>query len=165
MKSGKIAGLAITAAIAGGLALASFWMVRHLRTESCQICRRGIPAQARVYADLRGKRAAVCCARCALTYAEQNQTKLKLAQATDYNTLKRIAPEEAYYVEGSRVVLCEKEEPLLDASRHAQQRVFDRCEPSLFAFARKEDAEAFARQNGGATLRLGDLREELRKRP
>ena len=46
----------------------------------------------------------------------------------------------AYYVEGSRVMLCEHHEGLVDPAKRPYEMVFDRCMPSVFAFARQEEA-------------------------
>jgi nitrous oxide reductase accessory protein NosL len=40
---------------------------------------------------------------------------------------------------------------------------FDRCSPGAFAFARKEDAQAFIAQNGGQLLSLEQLLGEAKQ--
>jgi hypothetical protein len=113
-----------------------------------------------------GRRAAVCCIRCGLTEAHQTGKPVQLVEVTDYASLRPLHPDSAYYVEGSRIVLCEPHgREMLDQTKHAYRRVFDRCEPSAYAFARREDAEAFARANGGVVVRWEDLRKEIESKP
>ncbi len=133
--------------------------------ENCSICQRAIHAQSRAVIEVDGKRERVCCARCAFTFEEQKHKQIRLVEVTDYNSTKPLAPENAYFVEGSRIVLCEEHEPLLDQTKHPYGRVFDRCEPSVYAFARPEDAEAFARENGGRMVRLPDILKEVESKP
>ena len=40
----------------------------------------------------------------------------------------------------------------MDEMKQAEQLAFDRCSPGTFAFATREDAEAFVAQNGGRFL-------------
>jgi hypothetical protein len=76
-------------------------------------------------------------------------------------TPKALEPDTAYYVEGSRVMLCEHHEGLVDPAKRPYEVVFDRCMPSVFAFARQEEASAFASSNGGSVLRLSQVIEEV----
>ena len=107
----------------------------------------------------------VCCIRCGLTVNRQKQKPLRLIEVTDFVSRRPLNPEAAYYVEGSQVILCETHEPLMDHTKQPHDRVFDRCEPSIYAFARREDGEAFAAANGGAVRRLPQLLEEVPPRP
>jgi nitrous oxide reductase accessory protein NosL len=48
---------------------------------------------------------------------------------------------------------------MFDESKHAEHLAFDRCSPGAYAFARRQDAQAFARQNGGVVVQLQELME------
>ena len=161
MPSERITGAIVVALLLVGLAAAGYWMFRHGGHEECSVCRRGIHAQSRAVAMVNGQRAVMCCARCAITLARQRGKSVRLVQVADYATERLLRPQDAFYVEGSRVVLCEKHEPMMDPTKHAMERVFDRCEPSLYAFARRADAEAFAQQNGGAVLTAEQVLREV----
>ena len=165
MPKGKVTPLILSCLVLVALAGGGYWLLQRTAPETCGICQRQIHAQARAVLEQAGKREPVCCARCALTRGQQRHEPVRLVEVTDYNSGRPLAPEAAYFVEGSRVILCEKHEPLLDQTKHPYPRVFDRCEPSLYAFARREDAEWFAASQGGRVLRLPQLLEEVKPRP
>lgn len=143
------------------LAAGGYWLLQWTAPAECRVCRRAIHATARAVIEVDGKQEAVCCVRCAMTLNEQEQKPVRLVEVTDYIRRRVLAPKDAFYVEGSRVVLCQTHEPHVDETKHVQPRVFDRCEPSVYAFARREEAAAFAAQNGGAVLGFAELIKEL----
>jgi len=165
MTARKRVTLFVSVALVAALAAGGYWLLQRTAPDTCRICQRPIHAEARAVIEVDGKREPVCCARCALTLQHQQRTPVRLVEVTDYVSRASLAPESAYFVEGSRIVLCEKHEPLLDQTKHPYPRVFDRCVPSLYAFARREEAEAFAAQNGGTVQRLPELLEEVEPRP
>ncbi len=150
-------------AVLGGLVvalLAGGWFVLHpRRPEVCEICRRQINPRAHVTMEIGGRVLDACCARCAITEAFQERRPVRLLRVTDYATGSPLAPDQAWFVDGSRKVLCSHDQPMVDESKHAEHLAFDRCSPGAYAFARRQDAEDFVRQNGGAILRLKQLME------
>lgn len=165
MTARKASGILGSILLIAALALAGYWYLQHTQPESCRICLRPIHAQARAVIEENGKRESVCCMRCAFRQQEQQHVAIRLLEVTDYVSSRPLKPEDAYYVEGSRIVLCERHEPLLDETKHAHERVFDRCFPSLYAFARAEDARAFAAENGGVVRRLPEVLKEIEAQP
>ncbi len=165
MPRGKVTAFIVSGLVLAALAVGGYWVLQQTAPDTCRICQRPIHAEARAVIEVDGQREPVCCARCALTLRQQEHRPVRLVEVTDYVTRRPLAPESAYFVEGSQVVLCEKHEPLLDETKHPQARVFDRCVPSLYAFARREEAEAFAGANGGAVRRLDELLREVATRP
>lgn len=123
----------------------------------CGFCQRPIHAHARVIAEVGGRRKTVCCARCAMTEAFQEKKSVRLIEVTDYVSGKTVKPEQAYFVEGSRKVLCDHDAAVFDETKHAHPLAFDRCSPGAYAFARFEDAVAFTQENGGVVLRLNEM--------
>ena len=123
----------------------------------CGFCQRPIHAHARVIAEVGGRRRTVCCARCAMTEAFQEKKPVRLIEVTDYVSGKTLKPEEAYFVEGSRKVLCDHDAAVFDETKHANFLAFDRCSPGAYAFARREDAMAFTQENGGVVLQLNEM--------
>ena len=129
--------------------------------EICQFCQRHIHQNMRVIATSGSKRIEACCLRCILTGEQQGATVTKVASVTDYGSAQTLAPERAYYVEGSDAAPCaaapvrreEQQEPLMMA--------FDRCLPSVVAFRDRDEAERFSRRHGGRVLRLQDLTTEI----
>jgi hypothetical protein len=143
------------------LTAGGYWLLKRTSPEECRVCRREIHAAARAVIEVDGKREAVCCVRCAMTLDEQEQKPVRPVEVTDYNRHTALAPKDAYYVEGSRIVLCHSHEPHMDETKQPQAQVFDRCEPSVYAFARREEAETFAAENGGVVVGLAELMKEI----
>ena len=156
------------AVLAGVVAIvvgAVLWQgYRRQHAEVCPFSNRHIHSGSRAVVEVAGERLPTCCIRCALT-AERQGVKARLVEVSDFTSGQPLSPDAAFYVSGSPVVLCERHEPKLDAEKHAYQPVFDRCEPSIFAFARREQAEEFARSNGGAVRRLSEVLQEAGGRP
>ena len=123
----------------------------------CGFCHRPIHANARVIAEVGGRRRTACCARCAMTEAFQEKKPVRLIEVTDYVSGKTLKPEQAYFVEDSRKVLCDHDAPMFDETKHVQPMTFDRCSPGAYAFARLEDAAAFTQENGGVVLQLNEM--------
>jgi len=143
----------IVALLAGG-----YWYAgRQSANTICGFCRRPIQARARVVAEIGGQRKQVCCARCAITEAIQQKKPVRLISVSDWSSGKTLAPDQALYVEGSRRVLCDHDMPPMGETKHPEQMAFDRCSPGAYAFAKKEDAEDFARANGGVVRRLNEM--------
>ena len=144
-------------AVIVGLVVAGYRLVANREEAFCGFCHRSIYANSKVIAEIDGRRRTVCCARCAISEAYQEKKPLRLIEVTDYVSSKSLDPKQAYFVDGSRKVLCEHDEAKVDESRHAQQMTYDRCFPGTYAFAHREDAEAFVRENGGTVLQLQKL--------
>lgn len=156
-----LSGLFLVAIAAGG-----YWLLRETTPEICVICQRNIHAHSRAVLLLGKERVAVCCVRCGITHNVQVGKPGELVEVTDFLSNKPMKPDAAFYVEGSQVSLCEAHEgALIDQTKHPYGRVFDRCEPSTYAFAKREDAEAFARKNGGKVLAWEELKREVEVRP
>lgn len=154
--------LLLSAVALAGALLAGYWFVLRSQPELCAACQRKISDKARAIVEVSGKTEAVCCVRCGLTIERQEHEPVTLVEVTDYNTGEPLSPQTAYYVEGSRVMLCEhRHEGLVDPAKRPYEMVFDRCMPSIFAFARQEEAAAFATSNGGSVLRLPQVVEEV----
>ncbi len=85
---------------------------------------------------------------------------------TEFLSDRSIQPNNAFYVEGSQVSMCDPHEgALLDQTKHPYARIFDRCEPSTYAFTKREDAEGFVRANGGKLLTWEELKKEAGAKP
>ena len=123
----------------------------------CGFCHRPIHAHARVIAEVGGRRRTVCCARCAMTEAFQEKKPVRLIEVTDYASGRTLKPEQAYFVEDSRKVLCDHDAVVFDETKHAHPLAFDRCSPGAYAFAHLEDAVKFTQENGGVVLQLNEM--------
>ncbi len=162
----KAATLVLSGLFLVGLAAGGYWLLWKTRPQMCPICERSIHAQARAVILLDNSRVPVCCIRCGLTHNRQIGKPGPLLEVTEYHSLRPMKPESAFYVEGPRFSLCDPHEsPLLDQTKHPYGRVFDRCEPSTYAFLRREDAATFERENGGTVLTWADLKKEAESQP
>jgi hypothetical protein len=157
MPQGTGTKILLSILLLAALGAGGYWLLTLSSPATCRECRRPIHSQSRAVMEIAGRREEVCCVRCALTAGRQRQSKVTLREVADYTSSRSIAPADAWYVEGSRVLLCASHEPHLDHTKHPQARTFDRCEPSIYAFARREDADAFVAANGGTLLRLQGL--------
>lgn len=146
--------------VATGLVAGGYRIVKQRSEASCGICRRHINQRARVVAEIGGQRRVVCCAHCARTEGEQENKPVRFIEVTDYPTGDRLKPEEAWFVDGSRVMACEHRMALADEMKHTQEAVFDRCSPGTFAFRDRKIADAFVEENGGVVLPLSEFMRE-----
>lgn len=141
-----------------GFAGAGYYRLTRGQSEAfCGFCHRVVHAQTQVIAEVDGRRRTVCCARCAITEGLQEKRPVRLVTVTDYVSGKSLKPEQAYFVEGSRKILCARDMAMLDETKHAFSQTFDRCSPGAYAFAHREDAAAFVRENGGEMLQLNEM--------
>ena len=149
----SMAALVLLAVIAGLLIIGE-WSVHRHSEEVCGICARHINPQAGVIAEIGGVRHHVCCAHCAVTEGLQEHKPVRLIEVTDFSTGRKLDPSRAWYVDGSRIVACVHDMTRMNEMKQIEKTSFDRCSPGTFAFASREEADAFAGKNGGAVLNL-----------
>lgn len=159
-KKASIAALVLLLVVAGLLALGE-WSLKRQGEGICSFSGRPIKPELAVIAEIGGRQRRVCCVRCAITEARQENKPLRLIEVTDYPSKTKIAPERAWYVEDSRAEGCGHEFARVGQEKQRAQLVFDRCTPSTFAFARRGDADAFVAQNGGVIRRLPEMLGEV----
>lgn len=136
--------------------------VAHPAPVACGYCLRPLRANLRVTAEIDGKKAEVCCPRCAITEANQEHKRVRLITVHDYSTGKAMPPETAWYVEGSRIIACEHDAMRMDETTEPQAMAFDRCSPGTLTFATKQQAEDFTAANGGTAISFEQLMREAR---
>ena len=143
--------------MAVGLVAAGYRLMATREEAFCGFCHRSIHANTKVTAEIDGRRRTVCCARCAISEAYQQKKPLRLIAVTDYLSSKSLNPEQAYFVDDSRKVLCAHDAAMVDEGKQVHEMTYDRCFPGTYAFAHREDAEAFVRENDGKVLQLQKL--------
>ena len=146
--------------VATGLFTGGYRIFKQRSEASCSICQRHINKRARVVVEIGGRKRVVCCAHCARTEGQQENKPVRFLEVTDYSTGERFKPEDAWFVDGSRVMACEHRTAITDETKHDEQAVFDRCAPGTFAFRDRKVAEAFVAENGGAVMRLAEFMRE-----
>ena len=118
--------------------------------ESCWVCKREIHPRVEATLTLsNGRKVAACCPRCALHYQEEPEQPVRSIQVTDYATGKALPFQKAYLVEGSDETPCVRHPHVMDDTHSPMQACYDRCMPSLIAFATPVEARQFITDHGG----------------
>ena len=158
------AGLSVFALIVAGLLAVGGYEWKQSRTpQACGFCQRPLHDRLWVLAEIDGDRRRVCCPQCAVSESRQEHKPVRLIMVHDYTSGKELDPKHAWYVNQSRAVACSHDGMRMDEMKHTETMTFDRCSPGAFAFARKEDAQAFIAQNGGQLLSLEQLFGEAKQ--
>src|ERR1700690_452839 len=161
MSAQKKTGLAVLGIVVLGMLTVGGFEFREFRTpKECGFCQRTLQDKLRVVVEIGGQRREACCPQCAVSESRQENKPVRLISVRDYSTAKVIDPAQAYYVNHSRALACTHDAMHMDEMKHTEELAFDRCSPGAFAFAKKEDAEAFIAQNGGQILSMEQLLAE-----
>jgi hypothetical protein len=144
-------------AFVGFLILAIFgyagWRTfRYSNADECYVCKRPIHAHSKTVAVSNGHSRLFCCPACALSQYEQTGKTTSITRLTSFLTGEPLSPDHAYVVRASDVNMCERTKEVVDADKRAADLRYDRCAPSLIAFAERSDAEGFAREHGGEVM-------------
>lgn len=109
-----------------------------------------------------GKTVRTCCPRCGLHYIETAHPKVASLTARDFQTARSIDATTAIYVDGSDVTPCMPMggQAPKDDYGGSPKPVYDRCTPSLIAFASREDARRFADEHGGMLRTFAEVRSQ-----
>lgn len=147
----------------GALLAGGYWLVQRRSVELCSVCGRQVKPEAHAIVEIGGRRRNVCCVRCALTEGRQENKPVRFIEVNDYRTGKELNPRRAWYVDGTRIVACAHGKVRIDEMKQTEEMSFDRCSPSIFAFADRKSAEAFATENGGVVRDPTELLKEVQR--
>lgn len=152
--------LCALAALGGCLVLLGTWLA--CSAPSCSQCGRDECRNLTFRIDLAdGSSVQTCCPRCALRYLRDEQPEVSALTVREFNSTKSLDARRATYVEGSDVHPCShaapSSPPPTDARGCCLVAVYDRCEPSLVAFASPREAEGFVRDHGGLLRSYDEL--------
>jgi hypothetical protein len=126
----------------------------------CEMCKRVIQtATSFRIARPDGSMQAVCCPRCGLAAVIQNGGRV--LDAVDFATKKRVGAAKAIYLEGSDIMECCMSTGFRADAGTYQKMEYDRCMPSLLAFAQSEDAEVVRQKHGGNILSFEEARQSV----
>jgi hypothetical protein len=162
MKKAIIALILIAAASAG------FWLYRcgdllgGSEPTQCELCARPIPKATAFGVAREAHLLWCCCPRCGLSLVAPGKDGTSGAQATDYETGRIVPADQAIYVRGADLAPCCSPNIVVTDSKVHLEKCFDRCYPSVIAFARPESALAFVKQHGGEMLKFDTLLSESR---
>lgn len=162
MNSRRIALATILVVLVGAAALGWYRYVAHPIPVVCGYCSRPLHANLTVTAEIAGKRTQVCCARCAISQANQEHKPMRLIAVHDYRSGQALEPSNAWFVEGSRAMACDHDAMRMNEMKGTEELAFDRCSPGTFAFANRQEADAFTTQNGGAVISFEQLMSEAK---
>jgi hypothetical protein len=164
MSAHNKAGLAVFSLVLLGILAVGGYEWKQSRTpQVCGFCQRPLHDKLWVTAEIDGDRRQVCCPQCAVTEGRQEHKPVRLIMVHDYVSGRELDPKEAWYVNESRAIACSHDSMRMDEMKHSDTLAFDRCSPGAFAFAKKEDAQAFIAQNSGQLLSLEQLLGEARQ--
>ena len=160
-RKGKVVTLSLSILFLIGVAGAGYWMLEETKPNACPICARSIHPHSSAVVLIDKHPVRVCCIRCGITHNFQVGKPGDVVEVTDFISDKPLKPATAFYIEGSQVSMCDPHgSSLIDQTKHPFERVFDRCEPSTYAFAKRSDAENFVRNNGGKLLTWEELKKQ-----
>ncbi len=125
------------------------WRTFSSNADACYACQRPVHAHSKTVAVANGHARLFCCPACALSEHQQAGKPIQVTQLTSFLNGKVLSPENAYLVKGSNVNLCERTHELIQEDKRSADLRYDRCAPSLIAFAQRSEALAFAREHGG----------------
>ncbi len=158
----RIALTVILLLVVGGAVFGWYKFVFHPAPAACAYSNRPLHANLMVTAEIAGKRAQVCCARCAISEANQERKPLRLITVHDYRSGRAISPTGAWFVEGSRAVACDHDAMRMNDMKEMDMSDYDRCSPGTVAFAERQAADIFSAQNGGAVISFAQLMSEAK---
>ena len=160
----------LTAAFVVGLVIGAGFLVHRWETPRhpsvCQICGREISKQTEFRIETAHGTIHACCPRCALHHVVHHPGEARKELATDLNTGRLIAAQSAYYDEGGDVQYCTAHTPAVERTpMGVQMRTYDRCLPTLVAFATEDEAEAYRRQHGGRVVTYQEALQDVANQP
>jgi hypothetical protein len=137
------------AALVGGALVVYRWEAPR-RPAVCQVCGRYISRETAYRLDTADGTINACCPACAMHYMLHHPDAVQKAWATDFNSGRAIPATSAYYDEGGGVQYCTRHKPPVERGTEGiSQRVYDRCLPTLVAFATRDEAEVYRQKHGG----------------
>src|SRR5471030_3489415 len=148
----QFAVFAIVAVVALTVGYAGWRVYRQAQPEQCYACQRPVHAHSRTVAFAKGSSRLFCCPACALSEQEQEGKPVRVTEVTAFLTGAKLSPNSAYVVKGSDVNMCAHSHELIDADKRPADIQYDRCVPSLIAFAQEREAIQFSRERGGTVL-------------
>ena len=156
-RKSTVLGVLILAGIGVALVYTGWKMRSPTPVEYCEYSGRPVHSLSKTVGLVDGKRKLFCCLTCAFTEQAQTGKPVKILELADFETAAPMPPEDAYVVEGGNLNYCLRQPMVMDQSKQASPIGFDRCAPSVLAFARKEAAEMFLAEHGGRLMRFAEL--------
>ena len=156
------AGILIGAVALAAVLGAAFVWVKARRDDPplCDTCRRPVMSETAFSAVVDGREVGYCCPRCWVTSLHTQRGRHERPTATDYVSQKRLPAEQCVFVEGSAVAPCCAPQMTRGKDGLPAVQCFDRCVPSVVAFASPKDALQFSKEHGGVIVSFQTLMNE-----
>ena len=148
----QFAIFAIVAVVALATGYAGWRAYQRTQPEQCYACQRAIHAHSRTVALTKGGSRLFCCPACALSEQRQEGEAVRVTELTAFLSGAKLSPNDAWVVKGSDVNMCAQAHEVIDADKRPADVQYDRCAPSLLAFAQEREAIQFSREHGGTVL-------------
>ncbi len=159
----QFALIALVAVIALAVGYAGRRVYLRTQPEQCYACQRPIHAHSRTVALAKGASRLFCCPACALSEQSQEGKAVRVTELTAFTSGAKLSPNNAYVVKGSDVNMCAHAHEIVDANKRASGIHYDRCAPSLIAFAQEREAIQFSREHGGTVLPFREVEASYSK--
>lgn len=131
----------------------------------CQVCKRPVHAGMGYRLVLADGSKTACCPRCGMHFDLLHPGTVRQALAKDFYTGVEIPSEKASYVEGGNEQYCSHVQPMeRKQPESSAELAYDRCTPTLVAFATEAGAQKYQREHGGRLLNYSQARESVRER-
>ena len=148
----QFALFAIVAVVSLAVGYGGWRVYQRTQPEQCYACQRLIHAHSRTVATDKGKSRLFCCPACALSEQKQEGAAVRVTELTAFLSGAKLSPGSAYVVKGSDVNMCAQAHEMIDADKRPADVHYDRCAPSILAFAQESEAIHFSREHGGTVL-------------
>lgn len=127
----------------------------------CPICQRHEHGDSGVKLQAEGEGIIdACCLSCALSYGRQTSKAVTILSVTNHETGKPLQPDSATFVVGSDISPCTHDAQQLRLEGEAVPVQWDRCLPSILAFASAASADTFHVQHGGTLRSFRELKQQ-----
>lgn len=159
----SLISLVFAVVVLGGLSYAAWRYISEREAQFCKACSRPVHEHSQTVARVDGKRGSYCCPACALSEHQQSGKPVEVIELTDHLNGRKLQPAAAFVVRNSAVNPCHQHQPAVTPDKQPMHSHFDRCAPSILAFASKAAAEEFSREHGGQVLAFSDLASQYQR--
>jgi hypothetical protein len=144
--------------VLAGIGYGAWHYVTERSAQFCRACLRPVHAHMKTVAMIDGKRANYCCPACAMSEHQQSGKPVDIVELTDYLDGKTLKPKDSFVVRNSDLNPCLDHHPAVGENSQPLQAHYDRCAPSILAFADRDSAMAFAGKHGGQVMKFSEMK-------
>jgi hypothetical protein len=128
---------------------------------ACDFCQRSVCQGTAYTVHLSfGRTKHACCPRCGIQFEKEHPGTARRTTVKDFATGKELRAQDAVFVEGSDFSHCKMGMMARDQEGASFTVCYDRCMPSVVAFADRKGAEEFESAHGGKLISFDQLLRE-----